>query len=80
MIMRATAGLWWLTFPAEATTGGFAVSTLVFCFWADGRSPKLAPSNTPRSLRIKFEERLITRRRGIMLAGRSSAKIRTDGG
>ena len=34
----------------------FAVSALVFCFWVDGRSPKLSPSNTPRSLRIKFEK------------------------
>ena len=36
--------------------GSFAVSALVFCFWVDGRSPKLSPSNTPRSLRIKFDE------------------------
>jgi hypothetical protein len=36
--------------------GGFAMSALVFCFWVYGRSPKLSPSNTPRSLRIKFEE------------------------
>ena len=30
------------------------MSALVF--WVDGRSHKLSPSNTPRSLRIKFEE------------------------
>jgi hypothetical protein len=35
--------------------GGFAGSALVFCFWVYGRSPKFSPSNTPRSLRIKFE-------------------------
>ena len=36
--------------------GGFVVSALGFCFWVDGRSPKLSPFNTSRSLRIKFEE------------------------
>jgi hypothetical protein len=36
------------------TTASHLDST--FGFWVDGRSPKLSPSNTPRSLRIKFEE------------------------
>ena len=40
----------------ELVRGGFAMSALAFCFWVDGRSPKLSPSNNPRSLRIKFEE------------------------
>ena len=33
-----------------------ALSAMVFCIWVDGPSAKLSRSNTPRSLRIKFEE------------------------
>ena len=68
----------WLASRSALVFGWLRGVSLGF-FWVDGRPPKLPPSNTPRSVQIKFEERLITRRRGIMLAGSSSAKIPTDG-